>query len=234
MFDIVTRHAAPLLDSGDADALLAPDSFLPAGPQAISGQQPAMCIGDQHGAGTRRLPSAARSAETEGIRGPWPRLSSVASLMQYVPESESSTEGPLRLPSSSHSQYGPDSEPSASTDSLAFPSTVCKFQDGAFPVSVYPARPKTASRMREKVQEYVEAGAIWPRAACILDPVRASIVVRGADQIMEVAQWFLEAAPAREMFSVCRVKNKFALSGSELVSARARCVCLRSYPRIGR
>jgi hypothetical protein len=74
--------------------------------------------------------------------------------------------------------------------------------------------------MTEKIQEYVKEGADWPRAACILDPVRASIVCHGAAQIIEVAEWFLTGEPAssQKTFQVCRVKNKFALNSSELVS----------------
>jgi hypothetical protein len=98
---------------------------------------------------------------------------------------------------------------------------MCQFQDGAYPVWVSPAQAKTAARMREKIQEYMAGGSEWPRAACILDPVRASVVCEGAAQIVQVARWFLGGQPADSgpPFLVCRVKNKFALSNSELVRA---------------
>jgi hypothetical protein len=99
---------------------------------------------------------------------------------------------------------------------------MCQFRDGVFPVWVSPAQAKTVARMTEKVKEYV--GAEWPRTACILDPVRASVVCEGAAQILEVAGWFLSGLPAsaRQRFPVCRVKNKFALpvGTSELVSVK--------------
>jgi hypothetical protein len=74
--------------------------------------------------------------------------------------------------------------------------------------------------MTEKIQEYVADGAEWPRAACILDPVRAAVVCHGAAQILEVAEWFVmgQQAAVQQPFPVCRIKNKFALSSSELVS----------------
>ena len=36
--------------------------------------------------------------------------------------------------------------------------------------------------MRDKLREYAAEGAEWPLAACILDPVRASVVCRGPAQ----------------------------------------------------
>ena len=43
-----------------------------------------------------------------------------------------------------------------------------------------------AARMREKLAEYSADGAMWPLTACILDPVRASVVCSGPAQILEV------------------------------------------------
>ena len=40
--------------------------------------------------------------------------------------------------------------------------------------------------MREKLAEYSADGAMWPLTACILDPVRASVVCSGPAQILEV------------------------------------------------
>ena len=123
---------------------------------------------------------------------------------------------PLRLPSATHSEFEVPSESSSGV--FMIPCVPCQFRGGVFPVWVAPAQSKKFPRMTEKVQEYVKAGADWPRTACILDPVRASIVCHGAAQIIEVAEWFLSAS-ALQNFSVCRVKNKFALSSSELVGA---------------
>ncbi len=63
------------------------------------------------------------------------------------------------------------------------------------------------------------AGAGWPVSACVLDPVRASVVCDGPLQIMEVASWFLNsyASGAGAGMRVCRVKNKFALHKEQLV-----------------
>jgi hypothetical protein len=125
---------------------------------------------------------------------------------------------PQRLPSATFSNIEGSSESSSGV--LTVPDVLCQFRGGVFPVWVAPAQSKKVPRMTEKVQEYVKEGADWPRAACILDPVRASIVCHGAAQIIEVAEWLLmgEPASALQTFSVCRVKNKFALSRSELVS----------------
>ena len=64
------------------------------------------------------------------------------------------------------------------------------------------------------------ARAEWPRSACILDPVRATVVCNGPAQIMEVVGWFLESAAAEngKGVHVCKIKNKFSLSKGQLVS----------------
>jgi hypothetical protein len=127
----------------------------------------------------------------------------------------------LRAPSASLFLRTRSDSTVASSGALTVPEIMCQFKDGVFPVWVSPAQAKTVARMTEKVQEYIADGAEWPRTACILDPVRASVVCQGAAQILEVAEWFLAGQPTvgLPMFPVCRVKNKFALSSSELVSA---------------
>ena len=105
-------------------------------------------------------------------------------------------------------------------------------------VSFHPAPPKTKERMREKLAEYVVDGAEWPLAACILDPIRASVVCETPAQMLEVAGWFLdqptegipddelnssqlppEQVSAKGKLRVCRVKNKFAIGQDQLVRA---------------
>jgi hypothetical protein len=127
---------------------------------------------------------------------------------------------PLRAPSASMFMRTRSDSTVASSGTLTVPEIICQFRDGVFPVWVSPAQAKTVFRITEKIQEYIAEGAEWPRTACILDPVRASVVCQGAAQILEIAEWFLAGHPtaARAAFPVCRVKNKFALSSSELVS----------------
>jgi hypothetical protein len=86
----------------------------------------------------------------------------------------------------------------------------CMFDEGPGLVEVHPAPIKTAARMREKLHEYgaPDGGGAWPFAASILDPVRASVVCKGASQVLQVLSWFT-AAQAR--MPVCRIKNLFAL-----------------------
>ena len=88
------------------------------------------------------------------------------------------------------------------------------------PVWVSPAPPKLIGRMREKLLEYHEEGAEWPLTACILDPVRASIVCNGPAEMMEVIGWILASAHAESGsgLHVCRIKNKFSLRREQLVS----------------
>jgi hypothetical protein len=105
-----------------------------------------------------------------------------------------------------------------STGTLSVPEITCLFRNGAGPVWVSPAQAKGVSRMKQKVAEYAAEGAVWPCAGCILDPVRASVVCKGAAQILEVAEWFIESRDGTMQLPVCRVKNKFAMSREELVS----------------
>jgi hypothetical protein len=65
----------------------------------------------------------------------------------------------------------------------------CEFEEGAGPVLVEAAAPKTAARMREKKRKYgpPHPECRWPLSANILDPVRASVVCTGASQLLQVA-----------------------------------------------
>ena len=68
-------------------------------------------------------------------------------------------------------------------------SVVCIFPGGVERlVEVHDAPPKTMSRMKEKICEYVypHPKAIWPLSGNILDPVRLSIVCSGAECILQV------------------------------------------------
>jgi hypothetical protein len=86
----------------------------------------------------------------------------------------------------------------------------CMFDEGPGLVEVHPAPIKTAARMREKLHEYgaPDGGGAWPFAASILDPVRASVVCKGASQVLQVLSWFTSA---QARMPVCRIKNLFAL-----------------------
>jgi hypothetical protein len=118
----------------------------------------------------------------------------------------------------------------ASSGALTVPEIMCQFLGGVFPVWVTPAPAKAVARMTEKIKEYAAEGAEWPRSACILDPVRATVVCDGAAQILEVAEWFLASSPAAAVqFPVCRIKNKFSLSSSELVSALSSGKCAAGF-----
>jgi hypothetical protein len=88
-------------------------------------------------------------------------------------------------------------------------------------VWVSSAPQKMIGRMREKLVEYREEGAQWPLTACILDPVRASVVCDGPAQMMEVICWILEAAADGSGMPVCRIKNKFSLGKEQLVRVAA-------------
>ena len=43
-----------------------------------------------------------------------------------------------------------------------------------------------AGRMLEKLVDYAAEGAQWPLTACILDPVRASVICSGPTQMLQV------------------------------------------------
>jgi hypothetical protein len=91
-------------------------------------------------------------------------------------------------------------------------SATCRFDGGVEGgVVVHTAPPKGVARMREKMLEYAppHPQGRWPLSANILDPVRASIVCCGSDQVMQVARWFTEGE-AETGLVVCRLKNSFA------------------------
>ena len=94
-------------------------------------------------------------------------------------------------------------------------------------VTVSPARPKGAQRMREKLAEYKADGAEWPLTACILDPVRTSLICSGPAHMLEVAQWFTSQSQndshptsmsGKGKLQPCRIKNKFCLDRDKMVS----------------
>ena len=100
---------------------------------------------------------------------------------------------------------------SDSTAACGITSMLCKFGDCFDLVEIHSAAPKSVSRMREKLHKYAHPHprSIWPLCANILDPVRASVVCKGADQILQVLSWF--AAPqAVASLPICRLKNKFS------------------------
>ncbi|EKX41334.1 hypothetical protein GUITHDRAFT_112545 [Guillardia theta CCMP2712] len=86
----------------------------------------------------------------------------------------------------------------------------CDFEEGAGEVQIHLARPKTCSRMAEKLREYAPPNrkSRWPLTANILDPVRLSVVCHGTSQIVQVARWFMEQE-GRFGVRVRRVKNRF-------------------------
>ena len=126
-----------------------------------------------------------------------------------------SSEGPLQ------SQREISSKMSAFIeDSIAFRKQyMCYFEQSGTvgPVTLYSARPKRASRMREKLVEYKSEGFGWPLTACILDPVRASVVCCGPAQILQVARWFLSSGAETQKLIPCRIKNKFSLPRAQTV-----------------
>ena len=90
-------------------------------------------------------------------------------------------------------------------------SMICKFRDGLGRVEVHSALPKSVARMREKLHKYTHPHprSIWPLCANILDPVRASVVCRGASQILQVLSWFTTPQVLARL-PICRMKNKFS------------------------
>jgi len=94
---------------------------------------------------------------------------------------------------------------------------LCDFGDHCDRVEVHSAKPKAVLRMREKLHKYANPHprSEWPLCANILDPVRASIVCRGASQILKVLSWFTEQQDSAGL-PICRMKNKFSFP-AELV-----------------
>jgi hypothetical protein len=88
---------------------------------------------------------------------------------------------------------------------------LCRFDGGEGDVVVHMAPQKAVARMREKMLEYAppHPQGRWPLSANILDPVRASIVCDGSDQVVQVARWFTEHE-AETGLVVCRLKNTFS------------------------
>lgn len=89
-------------------------------------------------------------------------------------------------------------------------------------VQVHGAPIKTKARMREKVKCYQDASAwgstaddqpMLPLTACILDPVRASVVCNGPKAILAHVAWFINSGSDFALPSV-RIKNKFAMQDS--------------------
>jgi len=109
---------------------------------------------------------------------------------------------------------GSSSQPISSSAASAI--FKCHFAEGDGDVEVHYAPIKTFARMLEKVEEYAKEGSVWPLSANILDPVRLSIVCSGPAQILQVAQWFIEAEPHYAL-QVCRVKNKFGVPEEALI-----------------
>jgi hypothetical protein len=101
----------------------------------------------------------------------------------------------------------------------------CEFEDGPDLVEVHPGPVKTLVRMREKLAEYLppDSRCVWPLAANVLDPVRASVVACGPGRVRQVVRWFAAAGVAGSgggcdgdgypdgRLRVCRVKNGFAM-----------------------
>ena len=100
---------------------------------------------------------------------------------------------------------------------------VCSFEssEAAAPVLVYSARPKGAERIREKLVEYKAEGASWPMTACILDPVRSSVVCCGPSHMLDVVKWFTSSSTVSHKLLPCRIKNKFAIKREETVCRAA-------------
>ena len=98
---------------------------------------------------------------------------------------------------------------------------MCHFESSGTegPVMVYSAQPKRAERIREKLAEYRAEGAEWPLTACILDPVRASVVCEGPAQMLEAVKWFTCQPQGRRSHQLvpCRIKNKFARERADTV-----------------
>ena len=92
----------------------------------------------------------------------------------------------------------------------------CQFKSHSAYIDLFPAPVKTIARMREKVAEYALNCDVWPYSANILDPVRASIVCDGPNEILETFAWF-ESRDSATGLRLCRMKNKFAFKNEELV-----------------
>ena len=92
----------------------------------------------------------------------------------------------------------------------------CQFKSRIAYIDLIAAPVKSVARMREKVAEYALRDDIWPYSANILDPVRASIVCDGPNEILEAFEWF-EPCDSATCLRLCRVKNKFSFKKEDLV-----------------
>ena len=73
--------------------------------------------------------------------------------------------------------------------------------------------------MRAKLLKYGQGHprGRWPLAANILDPVRATVVCEGAQQILEIVEWFGTAKKSGVLgIKICRIKNRFTASDVNL------------------
>ncbi len=93
----------------------------------------------------------------------------------------------------------------------------CQFKSHTAYIDLFPAPVKTIARMREKVAEYAVKSDTWPYSANILDPVRASIVCDGPNEILEAFAWFESRDISASGLRLCRVKNKFSFKTEDLV-----------------
>ena len=149
--------------------------------------------------------TSAESDDTQGRR----RSSIVSRLASVVSRRGSSFEGPGF--ENAMSKRGGIMKRGGLASDVCFPGC-----SGPKALEVEWAPIKTAARMREKLAEYAAEGAAWPRAACILDPVRGSIVCAGPARMLEVLAWF-EERQAKTGLQLVRVKNKFGFRVEELV-----------------
>ena len=111
-------------------------------------------------------------------------------------------------------------EPHTWSNSATYVELLCNFRTGVSPVLANSAPIKTKQRMGEKLAEYAADGFSWPLTACILDPVRVSLVCKGPSQMLEVIAWFTEHQSATGL-RVCRVKNKFSFTREEVLLSRS-------------
>jgi hypothetical protein len=168
------------------------------------------------GSGPCDLPNLGRAANVCHNQEPSARLEPTLERSETSSTSESRT----------RSRIVPSLSNLSSCGGLSVPEIWCRFLSRDGPVWVIPAAEKGIGRMREKVAEYREEGAPWPRAGSILDPVRATVVCEGPANILEVAGWFLSDDRRGEgfKFPVCRIKNKFSHNSQDLVSL---CICTK-------
>ena len=174
-----TPGGAPTPPAGATAALV----FSPA---ASSSQ----AASEAHGRGGGRSPSVSSLGRTPSERY-WPGLSRLGSnlsggflrQMEFFGRRKSSTLS-TRITGDTSSIPTPSHGPASISCSCLF------LGQAPAPVDVYSAPIKTLERMQEKVFEYVReaggGGGQWPLCANILDPVRASVVCSGPNQILQV------------------------------------------------